>query len=174
MRTLKTIVIPALVLLAVACEHGTPELAGPELRLSDGPGSFSAGASARQGDFHAAKECSAYNGAPGDYCTITYSNVKAIQPGSRVYYLKGLRFDDPSGKITIDTDVRLVAPGNVAFGHCIISDFAHAIGVCTFSGGTGRFRDFHARATVSADRDDAFVAHWDGVYSFDKDGDGQN
>jgi hypothetical protein len=34
MRTLKAIVTPALVVLAVACENGTPNLAGPEVLLS--------------------------------------------------------------------------------------------------------------------------------------------
>jgi hypothetical protein len=34
MRTFKRILIPTLVLLAVGCEHGRPNLTGPELRLS--------------------------------------------------------------------------------------------------------------------------------------------
>jgi hypothetical protein len=123
--------------------------------------------SPRSGALHIAKECSEYGGAIGDHCTIVSSNIAEIPTGSRVYYLARLKTDNPSGLITYDGDVRLDVPGsNVAFGHCVLSDFAHAIGTCAFSGGTGRFQEFSATAAVSADADDAFVAHWDGSYSF--------
>jgi hypothetical protein len=37
-------------------------------------------------------------------------------------------------------------------------------GRCTFSGGTGQFRHFHATAAVSVDLQN--VWHWDGTYQF--------
>jgi hypothetical protein len=37
-----------------------------------------AASSARSGDLHIEKNCSAYTGAPGGYCTITVSNLPEI------------------------------------------------------------------------------------------------
>jgi hypothetical protein len=148
--------------------------ATPSSPLVAGPAARSA-SSARSGELHIAKECSEYTGAIGDHCTIIASNVAEIQKGSRVYYLAKLNFADPSGFITYDGDVRLDVPGsNVAFGHCVLSDFLHAIGTCVFSGGTGRFKGFSASAAVSADTKNPIVAHWDGSYSFAPPGETQN
>jgi hypothetical protein len=61
----------------------------------------------------------------------------------------------------------LPGPGNnTAFGHCHLI-FATGVGLCTFSGGTGKFTHFEASAIVSriglpAERNWA----WDGTYSF--------
>ena len=37
-------------------------------------------------DLHVTKECSAYQGGAGQFCTITSSNLAAIKVGSKVFY----------------------------------------------------------------------------------------
>lgn len=121
--------------------------------------------SQRTGALHLAKECSKYTGAAGDYCTIVSSNVDAIPVGSRVYYLAALDGD------LFDGDVMLYAGhGNAAFGHCKVN-VATATGRCTFTGGVGQFKDFHANVVVSADPANDLGALWDGKYSFGSHGD---
>ncbi len=122
--------------------------------------------SQRTGTLHLAKECSEYTGAAGDYCTIVSSNVDAIKPGSRVYYL------EPLGEnLFFDGDVMLYAGhGNAAFGHCKV-DYSTAIGRCTLTGGAGQFEDFHANVVVSPDPTNDLGALWDGKYSFGSHGD---
>ncbi len=112
------------------------------------------------GDLQVTKECSEYKGLAGDFCTITSSNLKAIKVGSRIVYLQPADVGTPAG-----SDVVLDPPGpgnNTAFGHCSLDP---AIELCTFSGGTGKFTGFQARADVSADSADATVWHWAGTYS---------
>jgi hypothetical protein len=109
------------------------------------------------------KECSSYTGLAGSFCTITSSNVKAIEVGSRVVYARA------AGATSLDTDVALDTPGpgnNTAFGHCTL-DLTTGLGLCTFSGGTGKFTGFSATAHVSPPTpDDPLNWHWDGTYSF--------
>jgi hypothetical protein len=117
-------------------------------------------ASPRSGDLHVTKECSAYTGLAGSFCTITSSNVKAIEVGSRVIYVRA------AGATSLDTDVVLDTPGpgnNKAFGHCAL-EFATGLGLCTFSGGTGKFSWFDATAHVSYLGGPDWA--WDGTYSF--------
>ena len=117
-------------------------------------------ASPRSGDLHVTKECSAYTGLAGSFCTITSSNVKAIEVGSRVVYAQA------AGATSLDSDVVLDTPGpgnNTAFGHCAL-DFATGLGLCTFSGGTGKFSWFDASAHVSYLGGPNWA--WDGTYSF--------
>jgi hypothetical protein len=45
-----------------------------------------AASSPLSGALHVTKECSAYTGLAGSFCTITSSNLKAIRGGSRVVY----------------------------------------------------------------------------------------
>jgi hypothetical protein len=114
---------------------------------------------------HATKECSAYTGLAGAYCTITSSNVKAIEVGSRVVYAKA---KDPT---SLDSDVTLYPPGNgksVAYGHVVL-DFVTRTGVITFSGGTGKFKQFHAEAVVTHLGGPNWA--WDGTYSKGGNGD---
>ena len=40
----------------------------------------------RSGDLHVTKECSQFNGLPGGFCTITGSNLNAIDAGMKVVY----------------------------------------------------------------------------------------
>jgi len=106
------------------------------------------------------KECSEYTGKAGSFCTITSSNVKAIEVGSRVVYAQA------AGAASLDSDVVLDPSGpgnNTAFGHCHL-DFATGLGLCTFSGGTGKFTWFDARAHVSHLTGNNWA--WDGTYSF--------
>ena len=115
-------------------------------------------ASPRSGDLHVTKECSEYTGLAGAFCTITSSNLKSIQVGSKVVYAS------PAGATGLDTDITLeVGPGNAAFGHCQL-DFATGLGLCTFSGGIGKFTWFHATADVSYLSGPNWG--WDGTYSF--------
>jgi hypothetical protein len=126
----------------------------------------SAGSSARSGALHVTKECSQYTGQAGSFCTITSSNLRAIDAGSKVFYAQAA---DAAG---LDSDLVVVAgPGNAAFGHVTLS-WATLSGAIAFSGGTGKFRHFEARVDVTYDRS-ADRWHWDGAYSFggSRDGD---
>ena len=86
------------------------------------------------------------------------------------------RAGDQEGR---ESDLRLGARGRLAgqrrcprqpgdeekaFGHVTL-DFATRSGIVTFSGGTGRFRGFHARVAVTYSTDDG-LWHWDGTYTF--------
>jgi hypothetical protein len=112
--------------------------------------------------FHATKDCSGYTGKIGAYCTIRSSNVKALGPGSRIFYFQ------QSGKATLDSDIVIYAgAGNVTTGHCLLH-LASGLGLCTLSDGTGTLAGFHARVRVSVDHSVPLLWHWDGTYSFGK------
>jgi hypothetical protein len=101
------------------------------------------------------KECSQF--ASGAFCTITSSNVPAIEVGSKIVYLQPDQVATPAGS---DVVLDLPGPGNNrAHGNCSLS-----VGVCTFSGGTGKFTHFSANVDVS------YLGGvdwgWDGTYSF--------
>ena len=113
---------------------------------------------ARSGDLHVTKECSAYKGLAGDFCTITSSNIEEIETGARVIYAEA------AGGSSLETDVVLDAgSGNTAKGHVVL-DLEANKGTATFSGGTGKFVGFEAHADVAADSDGLW--HWEGTYSF--------
>ena len=117
--------------------------------------------SPRSGVLSVTKECSQYNFLPGGFCTITTSNLKAIKPGSRVIYA------DAAGAAGLDTNIVLyTGPGNSAFGHVTL-DPNNLPGTVTFTGGTGKFRHFHATAAVSTA--DFVNWAWNGSYSFGPD-----
>ncbi|MEO5919356.1 MAG: hypothetical protein ABIQ17_07320 [Candidatus Limnocylindrales bacterium] len=112
----------------------------------------------RSGDLQVTKECSAYTGLAGQFCTITSSNLEAIEVGSRVVSAQA------AGAGSLDSDIVLDAgPDNTAAGHVVL-DLAAGSGVVTFSGGTGKFAGFQARVDVSADSTGLW--HWEGTYSF--------
>jgi hypothetical protein len=124
-----------------------------------------AGNSPRSGALHVTKECSEYNGAVGEFCTITSSNIPAIEPGMKVVYLA-----TPAGG-ALDADLALGFGQGTALGHVVL-DLSTGSGRVTFSTGTGRFGRFRADVAVSVDQ--AGVWHWDGRYRFgrsDDDGD---
>ena len=119
-------------------------------------------ASPRSGDVHITKECSAYAGQAGGYCTITSSNIKAIPVGSRVIYLEALA----APYTVLNTDIVLDPPGpgnNKAFGHVLL-DLSTRKGVVTFSGGTGKSTWFHASVDVLYLG--GFDWAWEGTYDF--------
>ena len=103
---------------------------------------------ARSGTLRVTKECSHYFLRAGDFCTITSSNLKEIEKGSRITYLSAA-----SPEYYLETDVVLDPPGpgnNVAYGHCSV-DLTAINGTkgCVFSGGTGKFKWFHAEVKLS-------------------------
>ena len=117
--------------------------------------------SPRSGDLNATKECSGYTGDAGSFCTITSSNLAAIEVGSKIVYLQPAALFTPAG-----SDVVLDPPGpgnNAAYGNCSL-----AVGQCTFSGGKGKFTWFHASVAVSYLGGLNWA--WDGTYSFSPKG----
>jgi hypothetical protein len=114
----------------------------------------------RSGTLHVTKECSHYTRLAGGFCSITSSNIEQIEVGTKVVYTIA------SGATVLDSDVTLDPPGpgnNKAFGHCRL-DLASGVGLCTFSGGTGKFTHFHARADVTSLGRPNWA--WNGTYSF--------
>jgi len=154
----------ALSLLAILASGGCggPAATGP-VSYDVTPGISAAQASsARSGALNVRKECSAYTGHAGEICTITSSNVKAIEVGSTIRYAK----DAVDG--FLDTDVILNPPGpgnNVAFGHCTLS-LVTGVGACSLSGGTGRFTWFQADVDVSPLGGPDFA--WNGTYRYSR------
>ena len=119
------------------------------------------GSSARSGAINVTKNCSTYTGQAGDVCTITSSNVKAIEVGSVITYLHGATAD---GMLSSDIVLDPPGPGNSkAFGHCTLS-LVTGVGTCTLSGGTGKFRHLSATVAVRPLGDLDFA--WDGTYSY--------
>ena len=115
---------------------------------------------ARSGALHVTKECSQFTGLAGGFCTITSSNLKQIEVGTRVVYAVGV---GPTG---LDTDVLLVPPNpgkSTGFGHVVLSLVTRQ-GVVTISGGTGKFKRLHASAAISHLGGPNWA--WDGTFSF--------
>jgi hypothetical protein len=145
-------------LAAAGCGDGRGVPTSPSASGSGGSLDPSLSASPRSGDLQVTKECSGYTGGPGSFCRITSSNVKAIEVDSKILYLQPDKLATPSGS---DVVLDLPGPGNnKAFGHCSL-----ASGLCTFSGGTGKFTGFQASVDVTAN-DDFSVWYWNGTYSF--------
>ena len=124
----------------------------PDAVLSESP--------VRSGTLHFTKECSEYLFVAGSFCTVNSSELDQIEVGSRIIY------GSPAGATELNADVVLDTPGpgnNKAFGHCRLV-FATSLGLCTFSGGTGKFTHFHASVVVSS----LGAPQWslDGTYSF--------
>ena len=144
-------------LAAVGCADGPGGPTSPSANAAVS----SLSAAPRSGDLHVTKECTDYSGLAGGFCTISSSNIKAIEVGTKVVYAQ------PLVGTLLDSDVVLDPPGsgnNKAFGHCA-ADLVTGLGLCTFSGGTGVFTGFKATAHVSPPTDGKNW-HWDGTYSF--------
>jgi hypothetical protein len=113
----------------------------------------------RSRPLHVTKDCSANNGKVGGFCTITSSNVQAIEPGMNVVYLAAL---PPT--LVLDSDLVLSSgQGGAAVGHVLL-DLNTKQGQVTFSAGTGRFRHFRADVVVTQDPQNPKLWHWDGSY----------
>jgi hypothetical protein len=146
-------------LAAGRCAEGSGVPTRPS---AGGPASALAASAPRTGDLYVTKECSQNQGLAGQFCTITSSNVQAIEVGSRVIYLTA------RGPAGLDSDVVLEPPGpgnNRAFGHCTL---IAPVRRCTFSGGTGKFTHFQATAAVSPPLGGPGGPNfsWTGTYSF--------
>ena len=138
-------------LATVACADGAAGLTGP----SSAAANPALAAAPRSGALQVTKECSEFESG---FCTITSSNVKAIEVGSKIVYLQPDQVGTPAGSAVV---LDLPGPGtNKAHGNCSL-----AAGVCTFSGGTGEFTTFSASVNVS------YLGGvdwgWAGTYSFD-------
>jgi hypothetical protein len=81
----------AAALAAVGCADGSVNLVSPSASpavsslAATGSGTVAAPVSAsfpRSGALHVTKECSAYTGQAGDVCTISSSNLDAIEAGT--------------------------------------------------------------------------------------------
>jgi hypothetical protein len=135
-----------------------PSAAGVRSELSAADGASVGQASSRQGILTITKECSAYDGTDGTYCTVTSSSLAAIDAGSRVVYATADGFGDVDSDVTLD----LPGPGNnAAFGHCTLNA---CVSRCEFSGGTGKFIHFHAIVEVTYLG--GLDYGWNGTYSF--------
>jgi hypothetical protein len=148
----------AVMLAAVACADGRGTPTSPSASAGTVPLAVAPSSSPRSGALHVTKECSEYTGQAGAFCTITSSNLDAIEVGSRVVYASA------AGPEGLDSDVVLDPPGpgsNAAFGHCTLSA---VISRCTFSGGTGKFTWFNASVEVSYLGGPDYG--WNGTYSF--------
>ena len=141
-------VFGAAALAATACAGGSPLPTSPSgtsvaaVAAESADGATFGTTAARDGELSILKECSEFSGEDGTFCTITSSSLAAIEAGTRVV-------DEMVGAGDLDTDVILDTPGpgnNTAFGHCTLTA---AVSRCEFSGGTGKFKHFHASVEVS-------------------------
>jgi hypothetical protein len=160
--TIKYVVVGCLgigALAAVGCADGRGVLTSPS--TSAGATSAATGGEfPRSGDLHIRKNCGNYQGAAGQFCTITDSNVKEIEVDTRVVYTSALVFPQ------LDTDVVLDPPGpgnNKAFGHCTLNLVSN-LGQCTFTGGTGKFTHIYLDAKVTHLSGNDWA--WNGTYTF--------
>jgi hypothetical protein len=132
--------------------------------------SIAVSADSRNGQLHVTKECSHYTGGAGSYCTITSSNVPAIQVGSSVFYTQAaVNPGTPEANgIGLDSNVVLfVASGDWAVGRCTLGTAFS--GLCTFSDGVGELAGFHARVAVAPTGGVNFS--WTGKFGFSGDDD---
>jgi hypothetical protein len=141
--TMKRVVLAGLCAGAVALSTGVvPLSATPE------PGRT----------LHITKECTEWVGNPGDWCTVTVSNVGRLPVGSRIYYDQAAGI--PAG--LLDSNIVIDAGnGNRAVGRCTL-DLATGLGLCTISDGTGELAGFEARVAVTCPGGPD--CDWDGTY----------
>src|SRR5438128_6973846 len=150
--------------ITVCCDATARKTVVAGLAAAEGALSLSE-SSPRSGALHVTKECSQYTRLAGGFCTITSSNLKDIEVGTRVVYAVA------SGATVLNSDVTLDPPGpgnNVAFGHVVL-DLASGQGVVTISGGTGKFTWLQASVVVSRLIRPNWA--WDGTYGFGNKGD---
>jgi hypothetical protein len=168
--TMKRVVMGCLcagTLVAAGCADGGGVPTSPSVDIPSGPNTTAAepslaASSPRSGDFQLTKECSTYTGQAGDHCTVTVSNLKAIEIGTTFVYEQAV------ANGVLDSDIVLDPPGpgnNQAFGHCRL-DLATGLGQCTFTGGTGKFTHFGGSAAVSCPPTSAPNCSVEGTYSF--------
>jgi hypothetical protein len=107
--------------------------------------------------FHLTKNCQHYFGGIGEYCTVTSTNLPALEDAS-IFYMQ------EAGATSLDSDTVIYAgSGNSATGHCSL-DFATGLGHCDIFDGTGTLAGLRASVTVSYIS--GFDWAWDGTYRF--------
>jgi hypothetical protein len=145
---------------AMKLRRGFAAFGALAVTLSLGASSALAEGCHRSNELHVTKECSELVNEPGGFCTITSSNVSVIKAGMKVIYAEAA---DPV-TFAMDSDIILSSGhGPVAYGHVVL-DVGGSTGTVTLDGGTGRFRNFHAIATVTCPD----ICYWDGTYHFDR------
>jgi hypothetical protein len=158
------IALPLLALLAAVGCSGRDATApmSSDIHVGDLQALASSSASSvRSGTFQGVKECTGFTGGAGSFCEIVISNVKEIALHSRIYYLDPVSVFTPAGS---DVVLDLPGPGNnAAYGHCALN-LTTLTGLCTFSGGTGKFTNFQGSFVVSDPFDKSW--HLEGAYSF--------
>lgn len=108
---------------------------------------------------HLVKECSQFTGKPGDFCSVTKSDLAAIPVGSKIFY-----FDSDQVSAILSSAIVLDAGnGALAIGHCSVNN-PEATGTCTFSAGSGALQGLRALVTLTADTNGTDY-HWDGIYT---------
>jgi hypothetical protein len=163
-KALLAVIAPFALLSAVSCAGEHASLPGPSaVPAASAPASSLAASSPREAILDVTKECSQF--ASEGFCTITASNLKQIEVGTKIIYL------NPAGvpQSGVGSDVILDPPGpgnNQAFGHCELSATAQR---CTFSGGNGMFNHFTADVIVSVSAAGRPFFDWHGAYSFTPD-----
>jgi hypothetical protein len=110
---------------------------------------------------HITKDCSGYTGDKPSFCKIAVSNLDAIPPGSKIWYLGPVLTNSYflSSNVRLDND-----KGDTAIGYCIFQART-SIGLCTFWAGTGKLVGFTAIADVTIDAEGLW--HLDGTYYFE-------
>jgi hypothetical protein len=154
-------------LVAAGCADGGGVPTGPSAESPSSPNTSTAApslaaSSPRSGDFLLTKACPTFTGQANDHCTVTASDLNAIEIGTLFVYADAV---DANG--LLDSDITLEPPGpgnNRAFGHCIFPP--GEIGQCTFSGGTGKFTHFSGSAVVTCRLANAPNCTVEGTYSF--------
>ena len=151
--------IVALAVVLIGCDsQGSSSPTGPTISAKNESASLSS--SPRSGALHVTKECSQFTRLAGGFCTITSSNIKEIEVGSKVIYASA------SGATALDSDLSLDLPGlgnNAASGHVVLN-LLTLTGTVTLSGGTGKFTHFNAAVAVTHLTGPNWA--WDGTYSF--------
>ena len=106
----------------------------------------------RSGELHVTKECSQYFGQAGQFCTITGSNLNAIDAGMKVIYIL------PAGATGVNSRPRPRRSGQQRRLRSRRPRVSRPLAVSvTFSGGTGRFSGFHASVVVTYNGHDSTV-----------------
>ena len=166
-RLIATAIVGAGLIVGCDSQRSTSPTARAPTTLSassNGASPLFSNSASRSGTLHMTKECSAYTGLPGSYCTIASSDLKEIEAGSRVVYAGTL----VDRKLNSDLILNPPGPGNnIAFGHVVLDlTTTPPSGVVTFSGGTGKFTHFNATISVTQLNPATHSWNWDGQFSF--------
>lgn len=109
------------------------------------------------GVLHLTKECSAYTGQPGSFCTIDSSDFSGIPVGSKVVYASAMT------AAGLDTEIVVTTPdGDQINGHVQLDSLTGS-GTVRLGGGTGQLIGLSADLVVVALEAPRY--RWEGSYS---------